>query len=343
MKKRKDKLYQKRVPQKYIAANTPKIIYGRTKDEIEQKLDKIIKDKEIQINSVLTLADAVRQWFNEHSKQVKYNTNMCYNASVNEIIQDLGYLDIDKVTPKIIQDFINKKSSLNLKRQTIKIRLLVLKIVYDWLIQNGYIKDNPAQFIKLPKNLTANKREPADPKIIDKINNLDCEYGLLPFFLLYSGLRLGEVLALKYSDIDFEHNTIKVNKVVEWHGNQPFIREHTKSKSSDREVILLDKLKQILSSKNEGNDRFIFTHTQKVTPLTKSQYNKIWRNLNLGVTAHQLRHSFATMLFNAGIDAKTAQNLLGHSSVKVTLDIYTHLEHSKNQLAKSKIDTFLLN
>ena len=171
--------------------------------------------------------------------------------------------------------------------------------------------------------------------------------------LLYTGLRRGEILALQWSDVDFEKRTISVTKSVSFAatGNQPEIKS-TKTEAGEREVILLDRLALRLYARQGKPDEYIFGGSK---PMTQSVFTRSWRNYCLdtglwhwkevtrqkgrkketvqvkepSVTPHQLRHAFATMCFEMGVAPKDAQQLLGHSKIEVTMDTYTHIRKNR--------------
>ena len=185
---------------------------------------------------------------------------------------------------------------------------------------------------------------PSDEEIERVKAGLFLDFGLFPYFLLHTGMRRGELLALRWEDIDREHKLITVNKAVYFAGNTPQIKA-PKTDSGRREIVLLDALAAVLPKDGKG---YVFGGEK---PLTKCQVRKRWekwcREAGLAtkdgramVTPHQLRHAFATILFDAGIDAKVAQELLGHSSIQVTRDIYTHIRKSRMESTAETLNNY---
>jgi integrase len=174
----------------------------------------------------------------------------------------------------------------------------------------------------------------ADIEIIKR--SVDLLFGLFAYFILYSGLRRGELLALKWEDIDFDRNTISVNKAMYWNVNQPVIKD-TKTEAGNRVVPLLQPLKDHLT----GGEGYIFgLPTQTVF---RRKWNKYRAETGIEVTPHQLRHAFATICYEAGIEDKDAQQLLGHASVSTTRDIYTHIREQRKQQTAEKLNAFVAN
>ena len=176
--------------------------------------------------------------------------------------------------------------------------------------------------------------------IRDRVNTLHKGFGFLAYFLLYTGLRISEALALNYEDIDRENKIINVNKKIVHDGNNPILINETKTESGTRTVILLDRVAKYLPNKKHG---IIFCNEHE-DYLTKKQlacrWDKMRKENNLTLTAHQLRHAYATMLFEAGIEAKDAQELMGHKDIKLTQDIYTHIRQERKSETAEKLNSF---
>ena len=142
-----------------------------------------------------------------------------------------------------------------------------------------------------------------------------------------------------YNDIDLDNDIISVTKSVYHVNNRPFIKE-PKTQKGIRNVPILYPLKPYLP--NKKSQQYIFSLDGGKTPLTEMQYQKLWKeyakSIGINCSAHQLRHSFATMLFECGVDAKDAQDILGHAQLSTTMDIYTHIRDSRRKDVASKIN-----
>ena len=181
--------------------------------------------------------------------------------------------------------------------------------------------------------------------------------------MLYAGLRRAEMLALRWEDIDFDRKVIVVNKSLCILKNKTYIKE-PKTKAGIREVPIPNKLLGPLTEcrRPEGP---IF-QTVNVTEITEMTYKRAWEsymnylNVCAGGTkgkskavktvwviekfsAHQLRHTYATMLFDANVDINSAQKFLGHADIQVTLNIYTHLSKFKEDQAINALNEHLDN
>ena len=213
-------------------------------------------------------------------------------------------------------------------------------MIFQYAILHGFLTHNPMSDIRLPNNLPRSERQMPLTEEIKIVDSHYTGFDLLPYFLLYTGLRKSEALALSYKDIDFKNKTITVNKHLIHDGNKPIIEDRTKTVTSRRTVILLDRLAEKLPKNRIG---LVFCNGDG-SPLTKRQYDWRWKEYqkmyNLNITAHQLRHAYATMLFEAGIDLKDAQDLMGHTDINLTRQIYTHIRNERKTETGNKLNAF---
>ena len=213
-------------------------------------------------------------------------------------------------------------------------------MIFRHAIINRYIKEDVSFYARLPKGAKSQKREALTNEEIEIVNNSTaCTFGPLVYFLLYTGLRKGEALALRWKDIDLVNNIIHVSRSVYYISNEPHIKE-PKTSSGIRDVIIPNCLADKLSPK--AAKEFVFNKNGKL--IDKSYFTRQWRKYTeetgLNITAHQLRHTYATLLFEADIDEKDAQTLMGHSDIKVTQNIYTHIRQSRKVATANKLNEY---
>ena len=211
-------------------------------------------------------------------------------------------------------------------------------------MSRNIIDKNPCDFINIPKNAKVSKRMPLNKEDISVIlNNINSSYfSLYPFMLFCLGIRRSEILPLRFEDIDFDNRIIHINKVVNFINNKPQIDNFLKNGSIGRNISIPDILfKKIESYRNLKG--YIFHKNKKL--LTESQLEDLWEDYKdrtgFTGTQHMIRHSYATMLYKSDVDIKTAQYLLGHKTVKTTLDIYTHLEEDLKIKNISKLNKYM--
>jgi len=289
-------------------------------------------------------SQVAEEWEEEHFETLEHYTSRRYKTLLSHVSDFFEGYYIKNISAEEIERFLNTLVTKKYSTKTIKDQTSVLKMVFRYAFINEYITSNPTLYIKPPKGKASVKREAIteeEMKIVKK--STDCTFGLLAYFLMYTGLRKGEVLALQWKDIDFDKKEIHITKSVCHHNNVPHIKT-PKTESGNRTIMLLDclsdKLKEI--EKQLPND-YIFSGSD--TPLTNSQFQCRWekyqKESGLKITAHQLRHTFATILFEANIDVKDAQNIMGHSDISVTQNIYTHIRSKRMQDTTNKLNNFV--
>lgn len=221
-----------------------------------------------------------------------------------------------------------------------------MKQIFAYAYEMEYIEKNPCTTVKLKfsKDTEIKKREAATAAEESIIKNLpdDMPFAFLAKFLLFTGCRRGEALAITPEDIDFDNMLVSINKTVEWLGNKPQIKSQPKTVAGNRKIpipeILLNELR------NRKNRQYIFQNNEgelyNNSQVTR-EWNRLKKETGINCTPHQLRHSYATMLFDAGIDVKTAQMWLGHTDIKTTLDTYTHLSENRKMQSTNKWFDFI--
>ena len=231
----------------------------------------------------------------------------------------------------------------------VKMRKSIFTQILDRALMNGDIPYNPGVSVKLPKGLKKGKRSaPTEQEMKVIVENMNLQFGFFAFFLLFTGLRRGEALALRRQDIDLVHKSITVSKSVSFlGGNQPFVKE-PKTEAGIRVVPiaagLYGPLVEYLAS-FDGD--IVFSYMKKDGSkedrhMTSTTYKNAWAGYceatGLNLTAHQLRHGAATIMFEAGVDVYTAQHILGHADVTMTMAIYTELREKQKVKSVKKLD-----
>jgi len=320
-----------------------KDIYAHSESELIFKIKRATDEAEAKIERALnpTFQSIADKWLEEHEAEVSHYTIDGYKAPVKNLNEEFGHKLIKEITPLDMQRFINELGRKGYAKHTIALRKIVASQIFDYAILNNLINSNPTATIKLPKNAPTNKRKLPDEKDIETVKQSANEaFGLFAYLILYTGCRRGEALALTYEDIDFENNTIDVNKVVVFEYGKPQIYNRAKSKDGIRTIPLLIPLKNVLNSKRKG---YIFNDNGRL--LTLSQFNMLWsiykKATGVNLSPHQLRHAFATICFDAGLTAKDASKLLGHSKIELTLDVYTHIKQSRTQENAKKLNDYV--
>lgn len=321
MTQRKDGLYQERLK----INGKVKYFYGKTKKDV---LAKIRSYKEETSNTEL-FEKVADQWWEDAYDELEFNTRKSYKPAYERAKQAFEGVSVGEITPMMLLRELRAMAKTYASK-TVKNQLLIYRLIFRYAVTEGFIVQSPASDIVAPEGVkTTPVTAPYDDDIqAIKDNVIVDEFGLFPYFAMYSGLRCGELLALRWEDIDIEKRLISVNKSVYFDSNEAKIKL-PKTKTSVGVVPILDALYNVLKPKKSG---YVFGYSS-TKMFTKSQFEKAWagykKRTGVSCTVHQLRHLFATMLFENNVHPEHAQRLLRHSHYSTTMNVYTHLRKSK--------------
>lgn len=309
--------------------------------ELSEKREAFIKEIEKSIDK--NFAKIADEWEEQHSKTIEYYTQSCYAAPLKDLKAEFGKDDISEITSITFQKFLDNMAQKGYAKQTIKLRRIVMSQIFDYAIFQEYVTYNPIKVCKVSKQAKQTTRLlPAESDIDIVQNNTNDFFGKYCMLLMYTGLRKEEALALNYEDLDFNNNLIRVDKVLIFENGKGMIRNTTKTKAGKRFVPFLPILQNVFE---QGKKGLVFTFDGQ--PMKKYQfdkgYNKFRKQTGLTCTSHQLRHYFATVCFDAGLDEKDTQEIMGHSKISLTKDIYTHIRKERKQEAFEKLNAFTQN
>ena len=297
---------------------------------------KKIKDYQEAEDAGVLFSEVAKDWWEEHSQKVVFSTMRGYSARFDCAVDYFDGRHIKDITTQEIIKLLKILQEKKYSQKVISTQLNVLNMIFNKAIISGDLNNNPCSAVQVPKGVPKKKRELPTDRDFEIVENSDW---LFPFFLLYTGCRRGEALAITYEDIDWEKKIIHINKAVGFKGNIPYIKS-TKTEAGFRDVVLLDKL----AAKLDGSKKGLIFPNAKGEMWHESMLERKWkqwqRRNNTSVTPHQLRHGYATILFEAGLEAKDAQYLLGHSTITMTQDVYTHIRQTRQQEYAAKLNDF---
>lgn len=288
----------------------------------------------------------VDKWLDDKKNKIKESSYGRYYQLINtHIKKDIGKVKITKLTSETINNFLIKKLESGKLDKT---GGLSKNSVYDIaLIIKQVLKANKINLdiMTISKNIGKGKSMYTNDKkkLIDYLLELDNYDSLGITLSLLLGLRESEICGLKWSDIDLVNSVINIRRIVsrvksfDTKEKTKVIITTPKTESSIRTLPIPEKIYEVLvtiKSKMQDED-FLLTGTKKfMDPRTYyNHYKKILEKIgNLDYTYHDLRHTFATNCNELGIDAKTLMELLGHSNISTTLNVYVHssLENKRN-------------
>lgn len=287
--------------------------------------------------------NAAVEWLDYKKEFVKESTCMQYTEVVyNYLMPEIGdkyifELKHDKIQP-IILKWMDRESDSALSESTVKNIIVILKDFLKYAKKMKYI-DNIDLSIQIPKRTNIKKLRVLQNEEYKKIINSITKKSILKdigiLFTLYTGLRIGEICALKWDDIDLERKIVTISKTMQ----RILVRENEKTytkviitepktECSIREIPLANSLTEMLKEYMPINTKtYLLTGTSAfIEPRTyRNHFNRFLKKHNIShINFHGLRHTFATKCIELGADYKTVSELLGHASVNITLNLYVH-------------------
>ena len=351
-------------------------ITGRTKKEVKQKT----KEAEIaflqngstrfQASNITTYKELASLWWESYKHTVKPNTQLNVRRLLdNHILPLFGSYKLDKLTTPLIQNVVNKLADkTNKGEEGAFLYYDSLHALNKRILQYGVVMQaipfNPAREVILPRNTQKAKREKVKhfenqelKKFLDYLDSLNLNKfryyyeNTLYKFLLATGCRINEALALSWSDIDLENSVVHITKTLNYkqETNSPKSKSSLRNIDIDQATVSMLKqysLRQTKEAWKIGKSEsvvfsdFIHEYPNNRTLQTRLRTHfKRAKVTNIGF--HGFRHTHASLLLNSGIPYKELQHRLGHSTLSMTMDVYSHLSKENAKKAVSFYETAL--
>ncbi|MBE6909541.1 MAG: site-specific integrase [Ruminococcaceae bacterium] len=317
-----------------------KEVYAKTQEELDDKVMevRILTHSGVDVCSEETFGHFAQMWYDVYKKpylrdksqeMVKYILNQ-------HILPVIGGYRLQDITPMQIQAIM---SGLVGKSNSLQSKVLInLRSIFKAAQENGLIVRSPVSSMLKPGGKKTQEKTALTPqeceKLIERVRNPRAKTFLL--IALNTGMRRGEILALKWDDVDFEKKLIHVRRNAVLMRGGTKLSDELKTKAGRRDIPLTETLEaHLLAEKKRTHSQYILA-MQNHQPMTVSSYKSMWRLIERElperhVTAHILRHTYITRLFEAGLDIKEIQYLAGHSSVDMTLRVYTHYDRASRE------------
>lgn len=320
-------------------------------------------------NENTTFQEVFEQWYSTHSKTVKVTTQKSIKSKFDKhILPRFGKLKMKDITKIYCQQQINEIAKQIKSVNDIKIQA---NQVFKYAVKMDILARNPLEYVSIPKQEKdllnqENEDEERNYWTKDEIKRFlsICKEELalrdyvLFHCLIYTGARKGEILALTWDDIDFNKSTIRLNKTLAFHNNGHIVQT-SKTKASKRLISIDDKTlallkKYRLTQKKENLEACLYLPQKNNNVFTRNDnapmrlaYPNEKLNILINkhslhhITIHGLRHSHASLLFEAGASIKEVQERLGHSDIKMTMNIYTHVTDTMKEQTAQKFQKFM--
>ena len=339
-----------------------KSVLAKTKRECAEKLQKLKEElggiKSDKVKPGMHFADWLEYWYDNHSKpKLRITTQANYENCIRlHISPEIGHIPLNKLSQNDLQQFyarlkkngrkkLTEKYGEGLSDRMVRMCHAVCRSALEKAVRDELIRTNPAIGCKLPPK-RAREMQVLDRDELQRFLIQAQAEGYYELFLLdlATGLRRGELLALQWDDLDFKTGVLNIDKqVYEVHGELQFSKP--KTKNSIRKIVLPPAVVEVLwEYRTRVHSRWMFPSPVKEDmPLTpgavRARLQLILEHAQCKqVRFHDLRHTFATLALQNGMDVKTLSAMLGHVSAATTLDIYTHITDDMQRTAAANID-----
>jgi len=345
-------------------------IYGASEKEVRKKLTQVTAsiDDGVYIEpSKLTVSAWLDIWTAEYLGGVKANTASTYKTQCNVHIKPvIGAVKLTALSPHSIQKFYNELHADNadkkgLSAKTIKNIHGVLHKALQQSVKLGYIRFNPSDFCELPR-IEKKEIQPLDEDVISDFLSAIKGHKWEALFLvtLFTGMRQGEVLGLRWSCIDFKSGSILIDRQLQRNRESNEWELVTLKNDKSRRItpaqsvlaVLMELRKKqmewrLMAGQAWINSDLVFTDelgNNLVARTVVKNYKKIVESIGIPEARfHDLRHSYAVVALSSGDDVKTVQENLGHHTAAFTLDVYGHATEKMKKDSADRMEMFIQN
>lgn len=342
----------------------------KTKKECEKEAFKALayyQNGGLMVNyAEISYADLLDLWFNTMKPTWKPKTADLYsNIIKNKLKVSLGQFKVKSITPLKMQEYINEVYQTHSQNYARLIRIVAGESLKYAVVPLGIISSSPCEYLRVPHSDKPSEAKVTEIEVLRQAyEEIKPPYNTALMIAFHTGLRIGEVFALNWSDIDFDNKIINVNKTLSYSAKSWRITA-PKTKESVRSVPFGDQLKDILLNyraeqlknkvkygkfyiKNNVIDgRIDFEHGEELDFVLTEKWGEFAKPNNMerycrkyGFKFHSLRHLHATSLIDSGISPKIVKDRLGHSNINITLQTYTH---PSDQAQREAVEVFEKN
>ena len=330
-------------------------IYDRDPENLYKKLQAATTQKEEHIP---TLREIAEDWERQHREEITDQTWKNYAVHYGNIVAKHGDKKMTDVSALDVNNHLMQAKAQGYSATVVNTIRSLYRMIFDYAIVNEYAQYNPVASVKLPRGLKRGKRTaPTDAQIKQIFAAADAPFGLFPVFLLCTGCRKSEALALNWDDVDFEGREIKITKSLDYTSGANPKYKPPKTDAGIRTVPIIDVLYDLLQKAYSARTSDLIFPAQDSNRggkggglMTLRGYEGHWlkyceaagfigSDRKPTITAHNLRHGTATLMFELGVDELTAQRILGHSRIEITREIYTELRANQKMKSVDKFNT----
>ena len=327
----------------FAVAGSVKCVFDVPKDA-EKKAEEYQKNKDTKDITFRGVATRYLTLEESRISEPQLNTK---KSRIEYFYPYIGEKNITDITPEDIQypiavlTLANPKTHKPTAKRTLARYLDSIDNVFCFALKNRMISSNPCDFVSTNQNAPQKERTSLTEEEREAIENCKHDRAWIAVVLMYTGLRRGEATALTWKDVNLEEKTITINKSFDY---KEYRVKPPKTKSGFRVVPIPDKIIPILKAHKGKKNEYVFLNACG-DMIGQNSWKKLRAQIvkatGVDFSWHQLRHTYASVLYSAGVDVLTACKILGHSDVKTTMSIYTHLEEKTRSISIAKLNKHL--
>lgn len=330
---------------------------GTTKKVAQEELNKVLESLKITNyipdRKVPLFKDVAQEWLEHKKLNLRASTWSVYEGHTRNHFNEFLDLKINQINTKMVEQYINKRQEQGMNISTLKKVLISLGQIFNLSVKRGYCIKNPVSEADRPRTQGKERQNgkkiqiltpPEISSFLDKAKTQ--KYKMLFSLAIFSGARQGELLGLKWSDIDWQNNQIHIQRTFN-NGAFFITKTHEGNRKIDIGPSTMKALKEWKLACPHGEFDLVFP-TTKGTPINhNNMVNRYFRptlkTANLEpIRFHDLRHTYASLLIEQGENIKYIQTQLGHSNPTVTLNVYAHLIKPSNQESAQRLENMIL-
>lgn len=338
-----------------------KQFYGKTRPEVQKKVKQALRELEqgVAIEKPDQALEAfMRNWL-EHKRDIRVSTRVKYDQLMRvHIIPALGRLTLKKVTPQIVHDFLNDMLDGGLSTNSVKMLQGLLHQVLEEALNLDLVVRNVCDRVKPPKVVSRQSIALNEEQLLRLLRTAEGER-LEKFVMLAmaTGMRRGELLALKWDDLDLENRVLRVRRTGDYVYGHGYVENGPKTESGIREILLPIFIVEMLLNHQEDQRQarekygsswiemgYVFTGIKGGRLNSRyalRMYDRLLQKAGLPhIRIHDLRHSYSTLMAAMKVHGKVVQEILGHSDYRLTMNVYTQVDLAMQEEPAWLLDEF---
>ena len=370
IKKRPDGLYKRKIAVGKGADGKTiyKYLYAKTIRELNAEVAEYRRNMKygfLAAHENATFGEVAETLLRDFKPNLGERTRQRYEGVINTHLAEISFIKCKNLKTAHLYGILNRLAMQGYSSKTMHEIKQVACQVLKLALHNDIVIRNVFEGVKIQATEPNERRALTEAEIgLIWAHYEGHRIGVPALLMLYTGIRRGELIALTWNDIDFQNKTLTVSKSAYFTNNQPK-EKPPKTKAGTRSIPIPDiAIGPLLEAKRKATSFFVCP-SAKGTQMSDIACRRAWdsflHHLNImeggrdasrsnpGVqvidrfTPHMLRHTYATMLYDSGVDLKSAQTFMGHSDIKLTLKVYTHLSQQKKAEATAAINAHLAN